>query len=124
MGVLEPGDIFPLVTASEGPLTVAAATDAETEAEAARGPAAERAEDPKKRRRPNRLAVSPQNRAMSIAVKTVRKVMRISLRPLIGLGALCVCEVFWLGSEDIYGSFEVIEQCTFFFLRGFNSQAI
>ena len=48
---------------SDCPFSVAAATDAEAD----RGSAAERAEDPKKRRRPNRLAVSPQNRVISTA---------------------------------------------------------
>lgn len=108
MGVLMLELILPLATESDFPFTVAAAAT-DTVAEADRGPAAERADDPKRRRRPNRLAVSPQNRAMSIAVRTVRREIRASLRPLNEFGALLVSEwVCWTGSEDIYSLFDLV----------------
>jgi len=53
---------------------VATTTDAEADK------AAERAE--KKRRRPNRLAVSPRNRAMNIATRRVNIERRAIFRPL------------------------------------------
>lgn len=100
--------ILPLAIESDCPFNVAAAAT-DTVAEADRGPAAERADDPKRRRRPNRLAVSPQNRAISIAVRTVRREIRTSLRPLNEVGALRVSEwVCWTGSEDIYGLIDLV----------------
>jgi hypothetical protein len=94
--------VLPIATGFDCPLAVpAAATDAEAEAD--RGPAAERAEDAKNRRRPNRLTVSPQAKVISTAARTVRTEIRAILRPLNGLGVSCVSA--WLcriGSEDIY----------------------
>ena len=87
---------------SDCPFSVAAAA---TDAEADRGSAAERAEDPKRRRRPNRLAVSPQNRVMSIAARTVKREMRVSLCVLNEFGVRVSESLCRLDSEDIYGLF-------------------
>jgi hypothetical protein len=70
-----------------------------TDAEAVTGPA-ERTE--KKRRRPNRLAASPQNRAMDIAARRVVMDRRASFRPLSKF--VFLVSLYWFPSEDIYGS--------------------
>lgn len=96
------GCMWSLVNVSDCPFSVAAAADAEAD----RGSAAERAEDPKRRRRPNRLAVSPQNRVISTAARTVKREIRVSLCPLNELvrvsESLCRFD-----SEDIYGLFRM-----------------
>lgn len=88
---------------SEFPFTVAAAA---MEVEADRGTAAERAQDPRRRRKPNRLAVSSQNRAISTAVRTVKRVTRAILCPLNEWGVR-VSESLCRLSEDIYGLFRM-----------------
>lgn len=109
------------MTASDCPFTVAAAAAAAAVAEADRGPA-ERAEDPKRRRRPNRLAVSPQSRVISIAARTVKKETRASFCPLNELG-VCVSESLCrLDSEDIYGLFRL--ELAMYYLAALNKMVL
>lgn len=63
---------------SDCPFAVAVTVDAEAD----RGSAARRAEDPKRRRKPNRLAVSPQIRVISTAARTVKREIMVSFCPL------------------------------------------
>lgn len=96
---------------SDCPFRVTAATDAEAD----RGSAAERAEDPKSRRRPNRLAVSPQNRVISTAARTVKREIIVSFCPLNEL--VRVSELLCrFDSEDIYGLFRM-ELAMYYFLK-------
>lgn len=89
---------------SDCPFNVAAAA---ADAEADKGSAAERAEDPKRRRRPNRLAVSPQNRVISTAARTVKREMIVSLCPLNEFGVRVSESLCRFDSEDIYGLFRM-----------------